>query len=203
MTTAQLLIAHGATALVALVALAMNKAWHTASAIAVAVATDVVFLHGGASWQAETALAFAGPCAVLLAAASTVGARVPLAVAIEIPLIVIAAAGVARGEVLGVHGVAVSLAATNIYAVFVGAVLLRVGARQVERFAAGACGLVLATCAPAIVGWVYLASGDSVRSAAVVDLLFFSAIVVTSYAQWTRRCTKQSLHSSQARLPGR
>ncbi len=194
--------AHSACVLCAFACLVALRAKHLAGALAAVCTTNLVFFVGS-SWQVENALAFVGPCAVLVSVALTVGASVLVTAALAVPLLFIAASSVARGVELGATGIAWWLVVANVYAAATSAVLLRIGARGVHRFVVGVCGVIVATCAPAIAGWTYRALGDSVRAATVVDCLFLAAIVVACFAEWIRRWQTRSSPSSPALLPGR
>lgn len=195
------LIVHGALALVAVASLSASRLRHLAIALFAFAAADAILLRS-ASWQSEVALAFVGPLAVVVAVARTVGAPVGWSVAISAPLLIGMVLCVANGESLQAEGIAWCLTAGNVYAAVAGLWLLQVGARQLPRLAAVTSGLLTATCAPAIVGWILFAYGHSVRAATVIDCVFLFAIVVSSVAEWTSRCPTRSSPPSQAPFSG-
>lgn len=196
------LILHGSLALVAVAALCSSKLWNVALSLGLFAVADGLLLRG-APWQTETALAFVGPLAVVIATARTVGASVAWSAAISAPVVGLAGFIVARGVALQVPGIAWGLASANLYAAVAGLWLLRIGARQISRLAAVTTGLLVATSAPAIVGWSLLARGHSVRAATVIDCVFLFAIVVASLAEWIRRFPNTPQPQSQAPFSGR
>lgn len=196
-------ITHGTLALVAVGCLSFHRLRHIAIAMFAIACHDAAFFWSKASWQAETAVAFVGPVAALLAVSRTVGASLFWSTIISAPVIATAAACVARGVDLGVPGIAWCLAFSNVYVATAGLLLLRIGARQISRLAAVTSGLLTATSAPAIVGWILLARGHSVRAATVIDCVFLFAIVVSSLAEWTHRCPICSSPQSQVPSSGR
>jgi hypothetical protein len=196
------LILHGALALVGAVAcLSASRLIHLAIGLFVFAMADA-FLLRDASWQTEVALAFIGPLTVVLAVARTVGAPTSWAGIISIPVLVGATVCVVNGVRLQASGIAWCLATANLYTAVAGLWLLRIGARQVSRLAAVTSGLLTATSAPAIVGWSLLARGHSVRAATVIDCVFLFVIVVSSLAEWTRRCPTYSSPQPQAPSSG-
>lgn len=193
---------HGALAAASCGGLLALRAWHVGFALLAAVGVDAAFWVG-MSWQAETALEFALPTAIFIATANTVGAPPRIITALALPIIAVAAAAVGRGHELGPSGVAWLLVAANAYVAIAGTVLLKLGSRQTERVSTGLLGLVLATVAPAIVGWSLYAHGHQPVAAAWVDCLFFVAIVVASMTEWIRRRKSFSCPSQLARFSTR
>ncbi len=193
---------HGALAAASCGGLLALRAWHVGFALLAAVGIDAAFWVG-MSWQAETALEFGLPAAIFIATANTVGASPRTCMALALPIVAVAAAAVGRGYDLGASGVAWLLVAANAYVAIVGTVLLKIGSRRTERVSTGLLGLVLATVAPAIVGWLLYAHGHQLASAAWVDCLFFGAIVVASVAEWIRRRKSSSCPSLPARFSTR
>lgn len=177
---------------------AVYRLRHMALAVVLLFMADIA-IAADASWQVQNAMAFIGPASTLVAVAFTVGAPIAWVALLASPIVALSAAAVARGQIIGAHGIAWCLVVANVYAAIVGLALLRVGARQVHRFVAGLAGLTLATSAPSAVGWTLYACGHSPRSGSILDCVFFVAIVVASIAEWTRlRRSKNllSLHSS-------
>jgi hypothetical protein len=187
-------IVHAGLMTVACACLFALRARHLGLALLAASFVDAAYAIGS-SWQVETALAFCLPAALFVAAANTVGASVRLSSVLATPLVFVTAAAVGRGESLQACGVAWLLVAANAYTAIVGTVLVRIGARGVARVSAGMLGLVLATSAPACVGWSLYASGHSMASAAYVDCVFLCAIVVASAAEWMHRRRSQKSSS--------
>jgi hypothetical protein len=188
-------IAHGASAMGAIVCMIFHRVRHVASALAIFIAANILF-ECGTGWQIKHALAFVGPIVTLVSVALTVGMPHAWTAITTAPLVVLGGAAVARGQLIGTSGVAWCLVIANAYAATAGLLLLRIGARQVHRFHAGIAGLVLATCAPAAMGWTLRACGHSMQSASILDCVFFVAIVVASVAEWIRRW--KSLSSPQS-----
>lgn len=194
---------HVVLAVSACIALTTRKVFHLACGIATLVLTDILFIQDKAHWSVETALSFAIPVAVLLGTALTLGARIPLMLAVSMPLVVLAAWAVAHGVSIGQPGIAWCLVAANTYAAVAGIALLRIGARQISRYIALCAGLMVATSAPAVVGWSCLALGHSVRAAAIIDCVFLAAIVVASFAEWIPRWPTYLAPQSRAPFSGR
>jgi hypothetical protein len=195
-------VTHGALALAAGASLSFQRAKHMALSLFAFAVLDVVFIHGGATWQTETALSFVGPVAALGAVALTVGAPMTWSTVIAAPLVAVAAIGLARGAQIGAHGIAWILAVAHLYTALAGVQLLRIGARQLPRFQAAVAGLFIATSGPWIVGWSLLALGHSMRSAAALDCVFLAAIVVVSAAEWIRQWQTTCSARSQASCSG-
>lgn len=179
-------VAHMGSAVSALACLALHRVRHMAVAIGLLFVADVAIV-ASTPWQVQNTLTFVGPASALIAVAFTVGAPRSWIALLASPIVALSAAAVARGPIIGAQGIAWCLFVANVYAAIIGLVLLRIGARQVHRFSAGLSGLVLATSAPAAVGWALYACGHSMRSASILDCVFFFAIVVASIAEWIRR----------------
>ena len=196
-------VTHGVLALVAGTLLFVHRARHMALVLLAFAIVDAVFIRGTASWQAEHALSFVGPIGGLTAVALTVGAPIGWTLALAAPAVITSALCLSHGLQLGSHGLAWSLAAAHLYAAAAGFQLLRIGARQLPRLHASIAGLFVAASGPGVVGWSLLALGHSMRSAAALDCVFLSVIVIASFVEWIRKWLTTYSAQSQAHCSGR
>jgi hypothetical protein len=150
------------------------------------VSVDVLELRHNA-WPLETLLAFVGPVSVVVSAALTFACPLRASFALALPIGLLAISATLLGRTIQAPGIAWIIVLAHAYTAFVGRTILALDNERVSRLHTRFVALLVATSAPAIVGWSLAGLGLSMRVSATFDCVFLAAFVARAIFAWKPR----------------